>query len=58
MGWSVEFRRVGGVGGVKGVWGVVGGVWGITWFSGETEGGSVVANRVKRGDCRKLTARE
>ena len=73
LGGSEEFwgsrRSFGGVGGVlgeaTGVWGDgrwslggLGGGWGITWFSGETEGGSVVANRVKRGDCRKLTARE
>ena len=29
---------------------------GITWFSGGNGGGSVVANRVKGGDYRKLTA--
>ena len=55
--WSVEFSRCW-AGGVKGVWGGGQRSLGDTWFSGETEGGSVVANREKRGDCRKLTARE
>ena len=55
--WSVEFSRCW-AGGVKGVWGGGQRSLGDTWFSGETEGGSVVANREKRGDCRKLIARE
>ena len=29
-----------------------GGFPGITWFQGGTEGGSVVANRTLRGDCK------
>ena len=31
-------------------------IFGITWFSGGNGGGSVVANRFKGGDYRKLTA--
>ena len=57
--WGDGRWSLGGLGGgVKGVWGGGQRSLGDTWFSGETEGGSVVANREKRGDCRKLTARE
>ena len=34
----------------------IGGFWGSHGFGGGREGGSVVANRVYRGDYRKLTA--
>ena len=42
---SLFITQRGGVGGVRRI-------SGITWFQGGTEGGSVVANRILRGDCK------